>query len=115
MPDDLAATAVLLLSEAATNALRYTDSGRGGKFTVRARLRHGALTVACEDDGGAATVPMVRPLTPDEVRGRGLALIDAFAETWGLLVAERNGVFYTLTWKAPPLARVLPLPSPPER
>src|SRR5690625_455647 len=105
IPGETVAAAALLLSEAATNAVLHTDTGHdpGGAFTVRLHLADDTLTVAVEDDGGAAipTAPAV-PAAPDTITsaddesGRGLVLIDAFADDWGPL-SQGHGLYYTLT------------------
>ncbi|GAA1750299.1 ATP-binding protein [Streptomonospora arabica] len=108
VPDDTRATAVLLLSELATNALRHTRSGDGGGYNVRLSLAVGALRVEVEDDGPlGARVPRQRTASPDEESGRGLALVAAFADAWGPRCLGR-GAYFRLMWPdraAPPLPR----------
>ncbi|GAA4951759.1 hypothetical protein GCM10023224_40420 [Streptomonospora halophila] len=85
----------MLLSEAAANAVRHTASGSrpGGTFTVRVRIGD-ALTVDVEDEG-AATVPTLGTPGGDDESGRGLLLIDAFADAWGIR-SEGCGLYFTL-------------------
>ena len=84
MPQDAIDTAVLLTSEAVTNAVVH---GRGD---VRLGVTATADRVRIEvgDDGGHAPAP--RPAGPDAVDGRGLHLIDALAGQWGVR-EERAG------------------------
>ncbi|WP_067969217.1 ATP-binding protein [Nocardiopsis trehalosi] len=110
IPDGQVAAAVLLLSEAATNAIRHTATGRGGKFEVHACLLPGTLTVECVDGGRTATRPAREQVAPLSERGRGLALVDAYADTWGPLTDGRTGLAYTLTWRRAPSARLRPVP-----
>ncbi len=74
----------LLVSEAATNALLHSASGRhGGGFEVRFELAdRRSLRVEVRDEG-AATEPRRRPHHPDALTGRGLELFDALATRWG--------------------------------
>ncbi|MFC4565698.1 ATP-binding protein [Nocardiopsis mangrovi] len=100
IPGDTVASAVLLLSEAATNAIRYTASGRGGKFDVTLMVEQRRITIEVEDEGRPAggTTPFIRPITPMAQHGRGMTLIDYLADTWGPLPTPRHGVGFTLTW-----------------
>ncbi|MFC3997082.1 ATP-binding protein [Nocardiopsis sediminis] len=101
IPDDTAAAAVLCLSEAVTNSLRYSASGRGGVFKVTIKLDRRRATFEVDDEGCPAggTLPFIRPLTPMAQHGRGLALIDHFADSWAPLAHPRTGVTFTLTWQ----------------
>ncbi|MFD0772850.1 ATP-binding protein [Streptomonospora algeriensis] len=107
-PDETRATAVLLLSELATNALCHTRSGDGGAYNVRLCLAAGALKVEVEDDGPlGAQVPAQRTASPDDESGRGLALVAAFADAWGPRCVGR-GAYFLLYWRdrdVPPLPR----------
>ncbi|GAA3748386.1 ATP-binding protein [Salinactinospora qingdaonensis] len=105
IPDEQAATAVLLLSETATNAVRHTHSGDpGGVFTVRVFLwpAVGCLCVQVHD-AGSATVARRHPHGETIDSGYGLALVEAFAHTWGVLEPEAGtGVFFDLMWQPEP-------------
>ncbi|MFC4565764.1 ATP-binding protein [Nocardiopsis mangrovi] len=100
VPEDTVASAVLLVSEAATNSIRYTASGRGGTFTVWLHLRRYRITIDVDDEGCPAggTIPFIRPITPMAQHGRGITLIDYLATAWGPLPHPRTGVTFTLTW-----------------
>jgi anti-sigma regulatory factor (Ser/Thr protein kinase) len=78
--------AAVCLSELLTNALRHTDSGRGGRMRVELAFDEKRLRVAVTDDGCAATVPHIRD-APDE-SGRGLRIVEAYADAWGV---QRRG------------------------
>ncbi|WP_250291168.1 ATP-binding protein [Streptomyces atroolivaceus] len=72
---------LVCVSELATNALLHgVPPGRG--YLVRLRLEAGgcALSVEVHDSGGG--VPAVR--RPDGESGRGLLLVDALADRWGV-------------------------------
>ncbi|MFC4564711.1 ATP-binding protein [Nocardiopsis mangrovi] len=101
IPSDTIASAVLLVSEAATNAIRYTASGRGGVFTVTLKVGPRRITIEVDDEGCPAggTLPFIRPITPMAQHGRGMTLIDYIADTWGPLPHPRTGVGFTLVWR----------------
>ncbi|MFC3996390.1 ATP-binding protein [Nocardiopsis sediminis] len=103
IPDDTVASAILLLSEASTNAIRHTASGRGGQFDVTLMVEHRTITIEVADEGhpDPGAVPFIRPLTPMAQNGRGVTLIDYLADTWGPLAPPRFGVGFTLTWGGP--------------
>jgi anti-sigma regulatory factor (Ser/Thr protein kinase) len=70
--------AVLLTSEIVTNALRH---GRA-PFRLTVEAVDGTLRVEVRDAGGSSS-PMVRRATPEDIGGRGLALVDTLADNWG--------------------------------
>ncbi|MFD5568319.1 ATP-binding protein [Streptomyces cadmiisoli] len=74
--DDLVATAELLVSELATNALLHA----AGPFRLTVTAAHGVLR--CEvADGGRRTPRVVEAGTGES--GRGMFLVDALARRWG--------------------------------
>jgi anti-sigma regulatory factor (Ser/Thr protein kinase) len=85
VPDDVAATAELCLSELVTNAIVHA----GGRSELRATLDT-ALTVSVRDRGGEAldAAPDDDP-DPLRVHGRGLQLVEALADRWG---SERDAI-----------------------
>jgi anti-sigma regulatory factor (Ser/Thr protein kinase) len=85
VPDEVAATAELCLSELVTNAIVHA----GGRVELRASL-DSALTVSVRDRGGPApeAAPDADP-DPLRVHGRGLQLVEALADRWG---SERDAL-----------------------
>ena len=77
MADDM----ILCASELAANAALHSYSRRpGGRFTVRGEIRPGFYArIEVEDNGGPWT-----PASPDPDRGRGLDIISALADAWGI-------------------------------
>ncbi|MFD9503465.1 ATP-binding protein [Streptomyces sp. NPDC060035] len=69
----------LCLSELVTNALAY---GQGGVVGVRLYQADSHLVIEVTD--GSPDKPVLRVADPDNESGRGLALVDAIAETWGV-------------------------------
>ena len=83
--------AAVCLSELLTNALRHTDSGRGGQMRIRLTLVDRSLWAEVADDGCSATVPHLRDASGES--GRGLRIVDAYADDWGV---ERRGPGYAV-------------------
>ncbi|HWU08401.1 MAG TPA: ATP-binding protein [Streptomyces sp.] len=77
----------LCMSELVTNAMRY---GRGPLVGVRLYQASSYLVIEVTD--GSPDRPVLGTAGPDEESGRGLALVDAVAESWG--VADDG----TCTW-----------------
>jgi anti-sigma regulatory factor (Ser/Thr protein kinase) len=71
--------AQLLASELVTNAVRHS---RGPVRVRAAHPRTGTLAVTVCDDGGGR--PTVQHQTGSGDRGRGLQIVDAMADRWGV-------------------------------
>lgn len=78
VPDSLAESAVLAISELVTNAVLHAHT----PILVLADYDHGALTLAVQD--GEATLPTLLPADTEREGGRGVAIIDHLAGTWGI-------------------------------
>ena len=74
---------VLCVSEATSNAVKFTRSGTDGTFTVRIAAHPGRVRVEVADQGGPGTPALRAPANGAE-GGRGLALIAALAAAWGV-------------------------------
>ncbi len=81
--DDQAATAQLCVSELVTNAVIHTGTGPA----VTVRLDDDCILVLVSDRGGSGAVRQPEEAEPDDISGRGLALVDALSTSWA---AERN-------------------------
>ncbi|MDA8369673.1 MAG: ATP-binding protein [Nocardiopsaceae bacterium] len=97
VPDERGATAALLVSELCTNSIRHTATGQGGTFTVVLTILARWVYIEVED-GPSATVPHLAPTALEAEQGRGLALVDAFADDWGWSV---TGAFFRLELPEP--------------
>jgi anti-sigma regulatory factor (Ser/Thr protein kinase) len=84
----------LLVSEAVTNALLHSSSGRDhGTFTVVYMVSSERIRVEVHD-GGAAILPRRRLHELDSITGRGLELFDELADRWGHRGDERGRVVW---------------------
>jgi anti-sigma regulatory factor (Ser/Thr protein kinase) len=76
--------AQLLVSEVVTNAIQHSASGdQGGSLEVRYILDDHEVYVEVLDAGGTAA-PRQRAEHLERSSGRGLALVDALANAWGV-------------------------------
>jgi anti-sigma regulatory factor (Ser/Thr protein kinase) len=80
---DTVATAQLLATELFTNALQHGV----GDITMHVSRLPGELRVEVEDRNPEH--PRVKPLALDDVRGRGMMILEAMALRWG--VEPRHG------------------------
>lgn len=82
----------LVVAELAANAVRH-GSVRGRSFRVRLVLRDAVVRVEVAD-GRTERLPVLRE--PDGEGGRGLVLVAALAERWG--VETRIGMAHKVVW-----------------
>jgi anti-sigma regulatory factor (Ser/Thr protein kinase) len=89
---ELLADAVAVVAELVGNAIRHARPLPGDVIRVAWRVRAGVSHQLLEvrvTDGGAAEEPRQRFVGPDSVDGRGLTIVDALADRWGV---ERDGL-----------------------
>jgi anti-sigma regulatory factor (Ser/Thr protein kinase) len=87
----------VIVSELATNCIRHARTG----FVVTVDNSRDALRVEVTDSG--AGVPAVRSPGPREPSGRGLQLVQALSDEWGLAPGPRGGktVWFTVSFDGP--------------
>ncbi|MCX4528755.1 MULTISPECIES: ATP-binding protein [unclassified Streptomyces] len=83
---DTAEAAELLITEVVTNALVHTEQGA----EVSASLAAGRLRVEVRDYAARRPRPHV-PTADDGTHGRGLVLVQALADAWGVDAPARGG------------------------
>ncbi|WP_131746216.1 ATP-binding protein [Frankia sp. Cppng1_Ct_nod] len=92
--EDLCDDATLLVSEIVTNALMHAD----GDLLLRARIDGRRLYVSVDDGGGN---PPRSHRDDDDEGGRGLILLDALADAWGVeALPEGKRVWFELSARA---------------
>ena len=77
LPTAAAETAELLISELATNAIMYAD----GAFEVRIEISD---ELHVEVANHSPLIPLAQPRDLNATRGRGLQIVDALANSWGV-------------------------------
>ncbi|HEY3833786.1 MAG TPA: ATP-binding protein [Acidimicrobiia bacterium] len=87
---EMTETVVLMLSELATNCVRYEHSD----FEVHVDAHADHIRVEVHDQGHGQ--PIMRSPEPYEASGRGLQIVNAFARSWG--VSETPGVAGKTVW-----------------
>jgi anti-sigma regulatory factor (Ser/Thr protein kinase) len=83
MSADLAADAAVLASELVANAVRHARALPSGHFKVAWHVTDADVTIAVTDGGSDAT-PQIRAPAPTDTSGRGLAIVAALADDWGV-------------------------------
>jgi anti-sigma regulatory factor (Ser/Thr protein kinase) len=89
---ELLADAVAVVAELVGNAIRHAESLPGEVIRVawRTRTDNGRQCLEVRvTDGGAGDGPRQRDAGPDSVDGRGLAIVTALADAWGV---DRDGL-----------------------
>ncbi|MFW6695203.1 ATP-binding protein [Streptomyces sp. MAR4 CNX-425] len=86
---NVADTAVLLVSELVTNAVRHATVPPGREIGTWFALREGRLRLEVADANG--DLPQPRTAGDEDESGRGLALVDALADEWGTY-RRANGI-----------------------
>lgn len=89
----LLADTISVMAELVGNAIRHADPLPGGVVRVAWRLRvadgRSTVTVRVTDGGGVNCAPTPRAAGAEAVDGRGLRIVVALADRWGI---ERDGL-----------------------
>jgi len=96
---DVCETAALLTSELVTNAVKYG----GSRATLDAAVPGGVLRVAIADENPALPVVGLRPSFEAE-GGRGLQLVSALSNRWGVEATADGGKAVWFELEIPPEA-----------
>lgn len=88
LPPPLLADVVAVVAELVGNSIRHAGPLPGGVVRVAWRVRGSVIEVRVTD-GGAQNIPAPRDAGPEELDGRGLTIVAALADRWGV---ERDGL-----------------------
>jgi anti-sigma regulatory factor (Ser/Thr protein kinase) len=83
LPSGTLADAVAVLAELVGNSVRHAAPLPGGVVRVAWLVIPGGVELRVTD-GGADSIPTPRAATVDAVDGRGLAIVAAFSQRWGV-------------------------------
>jgi two-component sensor histidine kinase len=89
---DMLADVIAVVAELVGNAIRHAEPLPGDVVRVSWRLRttsRGQEVRIRVTDGGSGKAPRVRQASLEAVDGRGLAIVGALADRWGV---ERDGL-----------------------
>ncbi len=88
----LVENASLMASELVTNSIRHAT----GRITILLDIADGAVRIAVSDAG--PSTPVVRHPSPEDPSGRGLQVVAALADDWGMTVdhGDGNTVWFSL-------------------
>jgi signal transduction histidine kinase len=89
---DVADAVAVMVSELTTNCVRHAAT----QFTLAIERTSKRIRVAVTDNGPGE--PVVRSPTPADVSGRGLRIVRALADDWGVTPAPEQGktVWFTV-------------------
>lgn len=79
VPSDVSETIALIASELATNSVRHAATA----FQIRVQTLPDRVHLEVEDDGEGQ--PVVRSPGPTDTSGRGLQIVQALADAWGVI------------------------------
>ena len=87
----------LLLTELISNCVRHAELGDEQPIEVRIRICHELLRVEVRDAGrGFVPRSLRRPPPPEQLGGRGLYLVEALADHWGVTSDESTVVWFEI-------------------
>ncbi|GII24914.1 hypothetical protein Pme01_45110 [Planosporangium mesophilum] len=89
MPAMTRSDAVAVAAELVGNSVRHASPLPGGVVRVAWRLLFSGGLEIRVTDGGALTAPTERQVSADSPDGRGLAIVSALSERWGV---DRDGL-----------------------
>lgn len=82
LADTISQDAAIVLGELVANCLDHGRPDSGDCLEVTWLVDGGRLQLSVWDGGGGATRPQVLAADPWATRGRGLAMVQALADTW---------------------------------
>lgn len=98
-PADMQELAALIVSEFATNGIRWSRSGDGGNVNILIDHEPGTTSARIEvTDDGPLPAEALDDLDPDQ-HGRGLIIVGKLAKDWGHRSERGHGTYWAvLSW-----------------
>jgi anti-sigma regulatory factor (Ser/Thr protein kinase) len=92
----------LLVSEVTTNCVEHAHADARARIDIAVSRPPGTVRVELSTDAPPFEHPPIKPAGPDpeDERGRGLLIVDALAQTWGVECHSRNQVWFELATSA---------------
>jgi anti-sigma regulatory factor (Ser/Thr protein kinase) len=84
LPDLVADSARLLVSELVTNSIVHGVSRDGGWIDVIIERRARCVRIEVVDSASGGSRPVLRPVDPSSTSGWGLQLVDRLSTVWGV-------------------------------
>jgi anti-sigma regulatory factor (Ser/Thr protein kinase) len=97
VPPAVIGDATLVVSELIGNAVRYATPLPGGTLEVSWTVEPQCIRLRVSD-GGGVSVPARYDAGPEDVRGRGLAIVAALARDWGVELAQNGSGPMSTVW-----------------
>jgi anti-sigma regulatory factor (Ser/Thr protein kinase) len=97
LPPAVIGDATLVVSELVGNSVRYATPLPGGVLEVSWTVDPDCVRLQVSD-GGGPSVPVRHDAGPEDVRGRGLAIVAALARDWGVEVSRNGGGPMSTVW-----------------
>jgi anti-sigma regulatory factor (Ser/Thr protein kinase) len=97
LPAAVIGDAALVVSELVGNAVRHAAPLPGGVLEVSWTVDAGYVRLRVSD-GGGPSMPVRHDAGPEDVRGRGLAIVAALALDWGVETSRSGGGPMSTVW-----------------
>ena len=102
LPPAVIGDATLVVSELVGNSVRYATPLPGGVLEVSWTVGPDGIRLQVAD-GGGPSVPVRHNAGPEDVRGRGLAIVAALARDWGVELGRNGGGPTSTIWVELPI------------
>jgi serine/threonine-protein kinase RsbW len=102
LPAAFVGDAALVVSELVGNSVRYANPLAGGLLQVSWTIGEDCVLLRVSD-GGGPSVPVRHDAGPEDVRGRGLAIVASLARDWGVELARNGAGPVSTVWVELPL------------